>query len=133
MVKRRQYDLTTNPKLGEARAVCLAAETAVKAGLCKVMFQTDNLVVVKAFESHEECCVDFRLQTAKVQFLNWCSKLSDWKIFHIPRKCNFMAHNIAKWAIASNTEGQINPQTLEATVLDDLVEWDPGALNVWRS
>uniref|UniRef100_A0A803QJL6 Reverse transcriptase domain-containing protein n=1 Tax=Cannabis sativa TaxID=3483 RepID=A0A803QJL6_CANSA len=126
-------DLTTNPKLGEARAVCLAAETAVKAGLCKVMFQTDNLVVVKAFESHEECCVDFRLQTAKVQFLNWCSKLSDWKIFHIPRKCNFMAHNIAKWAIASNTEGQINPQTLEATVLDDLVEWDPGALNVWRS
>ncbi|KAM6590126.1 hypothetical protein CsatA_012731 [Cannabis sativa] len=122
-----QESRVTLPKLAEAQAVCLAVEKVNELGLKKVIFQSDNLCVVKAFEAPMSMCMDFMLQEAKARFTKFCSKLSDWGIVHISRKCNFMAHNIAKWAVLKNVLGNINPVEVEGSVLDDLREWDPGA------
>ncbi|XP_060959111.1 uncharacterized protein LOC133030391 [Cannabis sativa] len=118
--------MATSPKLAEAHAVCLAAEKAIDLGLKKIIFQCDNRCVVKAFDAPLSNCVDFSLQEAKSRFLHACDKMNDWGIVHISRKCNYMAHNIAKWASNSRIMGCINPEVLDESVLDDLTEWDPG-------
>ncbi|KAF4364096.1 hypothetical protein F8388_003476 [Cannabis sativa] len=118
--------LITSPKLAEAHAVCLAAEKAIELGLKNIIFQCDNCCVVKAFDAPLSNCVDFSLQEAKSRFLHACDKMNDWGIVHISRKCNYMAHNIAKWASNSRIMGCINPEVLDESVLDDLTEWDPG-------
>ncbi|KAF4383798.1 hypothetical protein F8388_023490 [Cannabis sativa] len=118
--------MATSPKLAEAHAVCLAAEKAIELGLKNIIFQCDNRCVVKAFEAPISNCVAFSLQEAKSRFLHACDKLNDWGIVHISRKCNYMAHNIAKWASNSRVIGCINPEALDESVLDDLTEWDLG-------
>ncbi|KAM6563873.1 hypothetical protein CsatB_023871 [Cannabis sativa] len=119
-----QESRVTLPKLAEAKAVCLAAEKAKDLGLKKIMFQSDNIGVVKAFEASMDICMDFMLQDSKVRFNNICSKFSDWGIVHVSRKCNYMAHNIAKWAAVKNVLG-ICQEEVDASVLDDLREWEP--------
>ncbi|KAF4376301.1 hypothetical protein F8388_026101 [Cannabis sativa] len=87
----------TNPMLAEALAVCLATDLAVSLGMTNILFQSDNLSVVKEFEVLTSPVANFRLQSAKGRFMHSCSKFIDWGIIHISRKCNFMAHNVAKW------------------------------------
>ncbi|KAF4359782.1 hypothetical protein F8388_008344 [Cannabis sativa] len=118
-----QESRVTLPKLAEAKAVCLAAEKAKDLGLKKIMFQSDNIGVVKAFEASMDICMDFMLQDSKVRFNNICSKFSDWGIVHVSRKCNYMAHNIAKWAAVKNVLGNICHEEVEDSVLDDLREY----------
>ncbi|KAF4363013.1 hypothetical protein F8388_020529 [Cannabis sativa] len=117
----------TLQKLAEAQAVCLALEKAAELGLQRITFQSDNICVVKAFEAPMSVCTDFMLQEAKARFTKYCSTLCDWGIVHISRKCNYMAHNITKWAAAENFVGCINPVDVDGSVLDDLREWDPGS------
>uniref|UniRef100_A0A803Q1I4 RNase H type-1 domain-containing protein n=1 Tax=Cannabis sativa TaxID=3483 RepID=A0A803Q1I4_CANSA len=68
----------------------------------------------------------FRLQVVKSRFQKSCSNLNEWGINHISRKCNYLAHNIAKWAAFKNVEGSLKPSELDGSVMEDLVEWDPG-------
>ncbi|KAF4390198.1 hypothetical protein G4B88_005116, partial [Cannabis sativa] len=115
----------TDPLLAEALAVCLAAELAASMGLNNIIFQSDNLNVVNEFQDLASPLFNLRIQYAKARFSNYCSKFKDWGIIHIPRRCNFMAHNIAKWATCFNVVGRISSDALPDSVLDDLVEWDP--------
>uniref|UniRef100_A0A803QC20 RNase H type-1 domain-containing protein n=1 Tax=Cannabis sativa TaxID=3483 RepID=A0A803QC20_CANSA len=119
--------LFTEPLLAEAHAVCLVAEYAANMGLNRVLFQSDNLGVVKEFRNSESPIADFRLQVAKSRFQKSCTNLLEWDINHISRKCNFLVHNIAKWAVFKNVEGSLKPSELDGSVMDDLVEWDPGS------
>ncbi|KAF4358091.1 hypothetical protein G4B88_017079 [Cannabis sativa] len=119
--------LFTEPLLAEAHAVCLVADYAANMGLNRVLFQSDNLGVVKEFRNSESPIADFRLQVAKLRFQKSCTNLLEWDINHISRKCNFLVHNIAKWAVFKNVEGSLKPSELDGSVMDDLVEWDPGS------
>ncbi|KAF4358385.1 hypothetical protein G4B88_008545 [Cannabis sativa] len=65
-----QQSRVTLPKLAEAQAVCLVVEKANDLGLKKVIFQSDNLCVVKAFEAPMSMCMDFMLQEAKAS-IGW--------------------------------------------------------------
>ncbi|KAF4392229.1 hypothetical protein F8388_012685 [Cannabis sativa] len=115
----------TNPMLAEALVVCLVTDLVVSLGMTNILFQSDNLSVVKEFEVLTSPVANFRLQSAKGRFMHSCSKFIDWGIIHISRKCNFMAHNVAKWVARNKVEGRICPDALDASMLDDLVEWDP--------
>ncbi|XP_060969051.1 uncharacterized protein LOC133036541 [Cannabis sativa] len=117
----------TNPMLAEAHAVCLAADLSISLGETCVMFQSDNLNVVQEFAVSTSSAANFRLQCAKERFMVLCSKFIDWGIIHISRKCNFMAHNVARWAARLQMFGNICTDMLPSAVLDDFVEWDPGS------
>lgn len=39
-----------------------------------------------------------------------------WSISHIPRSCNFVAHNLAQWAKSSQLFGNVNLTTLPPSV-----------------
>ncbi|KAF4352882.1 hypothetical protein F8388_002072 [Cannabis sativa] len=117
----------TNPMLAEAHAVCLAADLSISLGETCVMFQSDNLNVVQEFAVSTSSVANFRLQCAKERFMVLCSKFIDWGIIHISRKCNFMAHNVARWAARLQMFGNICTDMLPSAVLDDFVEWDPGS------
>ncbi|KAF4368410.1 hypothetical protein G4B88_009625 [Cannabis sativa] len=89
----------TDPLIGEALAVCMAAELMVERMIEHVVFQSDNMDVVKAFSTE-------RLKG--ISILNWC---------------NFMAHNIAKWAREAGVTGSTQCSELDHEVLNDYIEW----------
>ncbi|KAF4355867.1 hypothetical protein G4B88_004281 [Cannabis sativa] len=121
-----QEAVYTDSLIAEANAVCMAAKIAVDYGTKRIVFQCDNLGVVKSFATKTHCPVDFRLEAAKKRFELCCSKLDEWEITHISRVCNYTAHNIAKWAAIGEKFGRIEPHQLDCTILDDFQEWDPG-------
>uniref|UniRef100_A0A803Q8E1 RNase H type-1 domain-containing protein n=1 Tax=Cannabis sativa TaxID=3483 RepID=A0A803Q8E1_CANSA len=115
-----------DPLLAEALAVSMAADEANSMGVNNIIFQSDNLNVVNEFQDQTSQVFNFRIRYAKARFANSCSKFKEWGIIHIPRRCNFMAHNIAKWATCYKVSGRISSDALPPAVLDDLIEWDPG-------
>ncbi|KAF4380784.1 hypothetical protein F8388_017138 [Cannabis sativa] len=88
-----------------------------------VCFQCDNVTVTNVMQPRTAAASHFKLETAKDRFTNYCSNFRSWDLIHTPRACNFIAHNVAKWARLTNTVGSINPMTLETNILDDYVEW----------
>ncbi|KAF4377518.1 hypothetical protein F8388_025009 [Cannabis sativa] len=100
----------TDPLVAEAKAVCFAAKVAAEAATT-------------------QCNVDFRIEAAKMRFVQYCSMFEEWEITHISRMCNFAAHNVAKWAAMGRKSGAFVPHDMDSGVLDDLREWDPGPPN----
>ncbi|KAF4369793.1 hypothetical protein G4B88_022178 [Cannabis sativa] len=94
---------------------------------------TDPLVAeakaVAAEAATTQCNVDFRIEAAKMRFVQYCSMFEEWEITHISRMCNFAAHNVAKWAAMGRKSGAFVPHDMDSGVLDDLREWDPGPPN----
>ncbi|KAM6554853.1 hypothetical protein CsatB_015615 [Cannabis sativa] len=119
----------TDPLVAEANAVCFAAKVAVEAGVKKIAFQCDNLSVVNSFIATTQCNVEFRIEAAKMRFVQYCSMFEEWEITHISRMCNFAAHNVAKWAAMGRKSGAFVPHDMDSGVLEDLREWDPGPPN----
>ncbi|KAF4379377.1 hypothetical protein F8388_013595 [Cannabis sativa] len=101
----------------------MAAELVNSLGYEQAFFQCDNLTVTNVMQPRAAAASHFKLETAKDRFTNYCSNLRSWDLIHTPRACNFIAHNVAKWARLTNTVGSINPMTLETNILDDYVEW----------
>uniref|UniRef100_A0A803QD08 RNase H type-1 domain-containing protein n=1 Tax=Cannabis sativa TaxID=3483 RepID=A0A803QD08_CANSA len=99
----------TDPKLGEALALCMAAEVAISLGYIRVIFQCDNFSVVRCFKarSTEQ---HHKLEAARTRFLHRCSIFTEWDITFIARQCNFMVHNVAKWAKTTNTSGFLDTE-----------------------
>uniref|UniRef100_A0A803P423 RNase H type-1 domain-containing protein n=1 Tax=Cannabis sativa TaxID=3483 RepID=A0A803P423_CANSA len=120
---KAENKLVTDPKIAEAHAVCLAADLSVERKMGKVIFQSDNLRVVNAFSAEFEGAADFNLVNLRRRFLSICSALNEWKIVHVPRMGNFMAHNIAKWACTTGVVGNTHLASLDRNVLNDYVEW----------
>ncbi|KAF4391741.1 hypothetical protein G4B88_005627 [Cannabis sativa] len=118
--------LFSDPLIAEANAVCLAAEVARDSGIQRVLFLCDNLCVANSFAASAHCIGDFRIQAAATRFKDFCSKLEEWEIVHISRLCNYMAHNIAKWALMHQKTGTIGIEDIHERVLDDFNDWDPG-------
>uniref|UniRef100_A0A803QBW0 Reverse transcriptase domain-containing protein n=1 Tax=Cannabis sativa TaxID=3483 RepID=A0A803QBW0_CANSA len=87
----------TNPLIGEAYAACIAAELMVERKIEHVVFQCDNINVVNAFSMETERGINFNLVHLRRRFHKFCRNFKNWEIGHVSRKCNFMAHNIAKW------------------------------------
>ncbi|KAF4346723.1 hypothetical protein G4B88_015100 [Cannabis sativa] len=92
----------------------------------RIIFLCDNLCVAKSFVVSAHDKGDFRIQEALARFKDCCSKFEEWDIYHISRTCNFIAHNIAKWAAVHQKSGRIEFDELPGGVLDDFREWDPG-------
>ncbi|KAM6595903.1 hypothetical protein CsatA_006427 [Cannabis sativa] len=113
----------TNPLIGEAYAVCMAAELMVEKKIEHVVFQCDNINVVNAFSMETERGINFNLVHLRRRFHNFCRNFKNWEIGHVSRKCNFMAHNIAKWARQFRVTGLIRSTELDNSVLNDYVEW----------
>uniref|UniRef100_A0A803NGX0 RNase H type-1 domain-containing protein n=1 Tax=Cannabis sativa TaxID=3483 RepID=A0A803NGX0_CANSA len=116
-------NMVTNPEIGEALALSMAVELVNSLGYNQALFHCDNLIVTNVMQPRAAATSHFKLETAKDRFINCCSNLRSWDLIHTPRACNFIAHNVAKWARFSNTVGSINPLTLETNILDDYVEW----------
>uniref|UniRef100_A0A803P5V7 Reverse transcriptase domain-containing protein n=1 Tax=Cannabis sativa TaxID=3483 RepID=A0A803P5V7_CANSA len=114
---------TLYPEIGEALALCMAAELVNSLGYDQACFQCDNLTVTNVMQPRAAAASHFKLETAKDRFTNYYSNFRSWDLIHTPRACNFIAHNVAKWARLTNTVGSINPMTLETNILDDYVEW----------
>ncbi|KAF4397744.1 hypothetical protein G4B88_025236 [Cannabis sativa] len=116
-----------DPKIAEAHAVCMAAELTMEKKMEKVMFQSDNLRVVTSFLIESESEADFNLVNLCRRYLRVCSTLKEWRIVHVSRKGNFMAHNLASWENANGAVGIIQHSTLDMNVLNDYVEWQKNA------
>ncbi|KAF4381378.1 hypothetical protein G4B88_029733 [Cannabis sativa] len=118
--------LFSDPLIAEANAVCLAAEVARDSGMQRVLFLSDNQCVANSFAASAHCIGDFRIHAAETRFKDFCSKFEEWEIVHISRLCNYMAHNIAKWALMHQKTGTIEIEDIHERVLDDFTDWDPG-------
>ncbi|KAF4397745.1 hypothetical protein G4B88_025237 [Cannabis sativa] len=116
-----------DPKIAEAHAVCMAAELTME----KVMFQSDNLRVVTSFLIESESEADFNLVNLCRRYLRVCSTLKEWRIVHVSRKGNFMAHNLASWENANGAVGIIQHSTLDMNVLNGYVEWQKTCRLIW--
>ncbi|KAM6600072.1 hypothetical protein CsatA_019681 [Cannabis sativa] len=82
----------TDPLIGEAVVVCMAAELMIEKKVAQL-----------------------------------CKGFQNWEIGHVPRRCNFMAHNIAKWARETSVTGITLCNELNHEVLNDYVEWNKHA------
>ncbi|KAF4379508.1 hypothetical protein G4B88_018204 [Cannabis sativa] len=97
----------TDPLIGEAVAVCMAAELMIDKKVAHVVFQSDNIETVKAFSNATDRDCNFKLVSLRSRFQQLCKGFQNWEVGHVPRRCNFMAHNIAKWARENSVTGII--------------------------
>uniref|UniRef100_A0A803NT74 Reverse transcriptase domain-containing protein n=1 Tax=Cannabis sativa TaxID=3483 RepID=A0A803NT74_CANSA len=70
-------------------------------------------------------CID--LEGTSAQFRSLSTQLRRWKLKHINRKENFMAHNVAKWAKLNAAVGDIDVKIMDPLVFNDYKEWHPDA------
>ncbi|KAF4366468.1 hypothetical protein F8388_003706 [Cannabis sativa] len=117
----------TDPLIGEAVVVCMAAELMIEKKVAQVVFQSDNIEVVKAFSYATDRDSNFKLVNLRSRFQQLCKGFQNWEIGHVPRRCNFMAHNIAKWARETSVTGITLCNELNHEVLNDYVEWNKHA------
>ncbi|KAF4346573.1 hypothetical protein F8388_018112 [Cannabis sativa] len=109
--------------LWEALAVCMAAELMVERMIEHVVFQSDNMDVVKAFSTEAERVINLKLVHIRRRFHQLCRRFNNWGIGHVPRRCNFTAHNIAKWEREAGVTGITHCNELDHEVLNDYIEW----------
>ncbi|KAF4356704.1 hypothetical protein F8388_010926 [Cannabis sativa] len=107
----------TDPLIGEVVAVCMAAELMIDKKVAHVVFQSDNIETVEAFSNVTGRDCNFKLVNLRSRFQQLCKGLQNWEVGHVPRKCNFMAHNIAKWARENSATGIILCSDLTHEVL----------------
>ncbi|XP_060972639.1 uncharacterized protein LOC133038488 [Cannabis sativa] len=117
----------TDPLIGEVVAVCMTAELMIDKKVVHVVFQSDNIETVKAFSNATDRDCNFKLVNLRSRFQQLCKGFQNWEVGHVPRRCNFMAHNIAKWARENSVTGIILCSDLTAEVLSDYVEWNKHA------
>uniref|UniRef100_A0A803PDD3 Reverse transcriptase n=1 Tax=Cannabis sativa TaxID=3483 RepID=A0A803PDD3_CANSA len=117
----------TDPLIGEVVAVCMAAKLMIDKKVAHVVFQSDNIETVKAFSNATDRDCNFKLVNLRSRFQQLCKGFQNWEVGHVPRRCNFMAHNIAKWARENSVTGIILCSDLTAEVLSDYVEWNKHA------
>ncbi|KAF4381383.1 hypothetical protein G4B88_029738 [Cannabis sativa] len=118
----------TDPSLAEAQMLVSAACYAGIKQYRNIIFHCDNTTVVSFFNAPPTERNNFNLEGAAYRFSNSCLTLHCYKLLHIQRKDNFMAHNTAKWARLNMFFGDIAISNFDGEVLSDFQEWfpDPG-------
>uniref|UniRef100_A0A803NSI4 Reverse transcriptase zinc-binding domain-containing protein n=1 Tax=Cannabis sativa TaxID=3483 RepID=A0A803NSI4_CANSA len=76
----------TDPLIGEAVAVCMAAELMIEKKVAQVVFQSDNIEVVKAFSYATDRDSNFKLVNLRSRFQQLCKGFQNWEIGHVPRR-----------------------------------------------
>ncbi|KAF4396936.1 hypothetical protein F8388_004904 [Cannabis sativa] len=120
---KTERNLTTNPLIGEGLAVCMAGELMLEMRVKQVLFQSDNMVVATDLSTEPGKDTHFKLTNISKRFHQLCLQFTSWGIGHVNRKCNYMAHNVAKWAKETRTIGLTKSSKVDPTVLTDYLEW----------
>uniref|UniRef100_A0A803NUW7 Reverse transcriptase domain-containing protein n=1 Tax=Cannabis sativa TaxID=3483 RepID=A0A803NUW7_CANSA len=114
---------TTDPLIGEGLAVCMAAELIIEMRAKYVIFQSDNMEVARDLSTESGIDIHFKLIHLRRCFHQLCTQLSSWGIRHVNRRCNYMAHNVAKWAKETKVIGFTKRGDMDPNVLNDYIEW----------
>ncbi|KAF4348392.1 hypothetical protein F8388_000662 [Cannabis sativa] len=120
---KTERSLTTDPLIGEGLAVCMAAELMLEMRVKQVIFQSDNMVVATNLSTELGKDIHFKLTNISKRFHQLCLQFTSWGIGHLNRKCNYMAHNVAKWAKETRTIGLTKSTDVDPTVLTDYLDW----------
>ncbi|XP_060960786.1 uncharacterized protein LOC133031321 [Cannabis sativa] len=104
----------SDPLVGEAAAVLLAVETAVSQQHRFVLVESDSMTVIKTLTGTHTCW-EFDNYTQQ------CKKLSTLMLScnfsFIPRTCNYLAHNVARWAFANSIYGRVDVHSIPVFIL----------------
>ncbi|KAM6583679.1 hypothetical protein CsatB_010681 [Cannabis sativa] len=114
---------TIDPLIGEGLAVCMAAELMIEMRAKYVIFQSDNMEVARDLSTETGIDIHFKLIHLRRRFHQLCTQLSSWGIRHVNRRCNYMAHNVAKWAKETKVIGFTKRGDMDPNVLNDYIEW----------
>ncbi|XP_060965393.1 uncharacterized protein LOC133034346 [Cannabis sativa] len=94
---------------GEAAACCLAVSAALEMGPKFVIVESDSRLVINALNGKES-------HWALENYVSFCSKSSpsfiSCNFINVSRSCNFVAHNVAKWAFTHHLNGSISVSSL---------------------
>uniref|UniRef100_A0A803PQ85 Reverse transcriptase zinc-binding domain-containing protein n=1 Tax=Cannabis sativa TaxID=3483 RepID=A0A803PQ85_CANSA len=94
----------SNTLCGEAEACCLALEEAKACGVESLILESDSRVVINALNGKES-------RWELDNYVSFCKNTSPFFIScmfqYVSRQCNFMAHNVAKWAFSHQMFGSV--------------------------
>ncbi|XP_060962265.1 uncharacterized protein LOC115695280 [Cannabis sativa] len=104
----------SNALCGEAMACCLALQEAKVRGVKFLILESDSRVVINALNGKESW---WELDN----FVSFCKITSPFFIGcmfeYVSRRCNFMAHNVAKWAFSHQKFGFVPLSSMPETIL----------------
>uniref|UniRef100_A0A803R9Q4 RNase H type-1 domain-containing protein n=1 Tax=Cannabis sativa TaxID=3483 RepID=A0A803R9Q4_CANSA len=103
----------SNALCGEAMACCLALQEAKARGVKFLILESDSRVVINALNGQ-----DSRWEIDNyVSFCKITSPLFSGCTFEfVSRQCNFMAHNVAKWAFSHQRFGLVPLSSMPETI-----------------
>ncbi|KAM6588245.1 hypothetical protein CsatA_010850 [Cannabis sativa] len=104
----------SNALCGEAMACCLPLQEAKVWGVKFLIPESDSRVVINALNGKES-------RWELDNFVSFCKITSPFFIGcmfdYVSRRCNFMAHNVAKWAFSHQRFGLVPLSSLPETIL----------------
>ncbi|XP_060965447.1 uncharacterized protein LOC115720378 [Cannabis sativa] len=103
----------SNALCGEAMACCLALQEAKARGVKFLILESDSRVVINALNGK-----DSRWEIDN--YVSFCQITSPFFIgctfAFVSRQCNFMAHNVAKWAFSHQRFGSVPLSSMPETI-----------------
>lgn len=92
-----------DPLVGEALALVEAMVLARRFQWLRVNFECDSLLLCK--EVHSSTSPSWAIADLVGVLRAGLLEFSDWRISWVPRRCNHLAHLLAKWAASSGSFG----------------------------
>ncbi|KAB1213253.1 hypothetical protein CJ030_MR5G009652 [Morella rubra] len=105
------------PLAGEARATLFAVQEAHFLSFPLIEFEGDNLHVCQALNL-PYFSPDWSIASLIQDTLALLTLHASWKVSHVRRGANMLAHNVAKWACTANMVGNIPSSCIPFTVLN---------------
>jgi ribonuclease HI len=117
------WQYITDPAVAEAMALRTAAAVRQQLGIMEVILEGDSLEVVQAVKKEEESWTNFGPIVEEVKdMLKGCHS---WKISHVKRTANEVAHKMAKMVVSLNVNqiwvSTIPPCIREIVLVESLI------------
>lgn len=104
-----------DPLYGEAIAVKIAMEQALRLGWSHVCFESDSLVLCNAI-NEPSSAPPWNIAEIVIFIRDQLKQNKSWQVRWIPRTANRMAHFLAKWAFSTEFLGSIPVDKIPACI-----------------
>lgn len=99
--------------VAEAEAAYQALKWAHQQQIQSIMFEGDDILALNGSNQF----VEWQRKHSILSGRKFLCDNSLWSVSHIPRSCNYFAHNLAQWAKLTHSFGYVSPPSLPPSVL----------------